>query len=160
MKALALLPVLVLAACTDHQKPPEDVPLGTRPAASPTPATASPGQAIVTGTITIADALKDKVPANATLFIVARPEGMGGPPALVKRVAGATYPYAFRLAADDVMVQGAPVPEKLKVSARVDQDGDAMSRTPGDLSGAAKMAVPKGTSGVELVLDQAVAAAN
>ena len=159
MKVLALLPVLILAACNDHQKPPEDVPLGRRPGPETTtaPAAATPGQDIITGTITIADAVKDKTPAAATLFIVAKAEGGGGPPALVKRVAGVTFPYTFKLASDDVMMQGAPLPEKLTVSARYDQDGDAISKSPGDLTGVLKVAVPKGTSGVELVLDQVIA---
>lgn len=164
MKVLAILPFFILVACNDHQKPPEDVPLGSRnaPATPPTTPTtttapaAAPGVAIVTGTITVADTLKDKVPASATLFIVGRPEGMGGPPAVVKRVAGVTFPYTFTLAEDDAMMKGAPVPEKLTISARYDQDGDAISRTPGDLMGAMKTAAAKGATGVELVLDEVV----
>ncbi|HSI06189.1 MAG: hypothetical protein ACAI38_02935 [Myxococcota bacterium] len=160
MKVLALLPLFVLAACNDHQKPPEDVPLGRRPTPSTTtaPAAATPGQDIITGTIKVADALKDKTPASATLFIIAKTEGGGGPPVLVKRVAGVAFPYTFTLASDDIMMQGAPLPEKLTVSARYDQDGDAMSKSPGDLTGVVKVAVPKGTSGVELMLDQVIAA--
>ncbi len=160
MKVLALLPVFALVACNDHQKPPEDVPLGARPgqtAQAAQPATA-PGQDIITGTIKIADDLKDKTPAAATLFIVAKAEGGGGPPILVKRVAGVGFPYTFTLASDDVMMQGAPLPEKLTVSARYDQDGDAISKSPGDLTGVVKMAVPKGATGVELMLDQVIAA--
>lgn len=160
MKLLLALPLLCLAACNDHQKAPDDVPLG-RAAVGQAPKTnaAAPSQAIVTGTIKVSDALKDKIPANATLFIVARPHGAGGPPALVKRVSGVTFPYEFRLASDDVMMPNAPVPEALSVSARVDQDGDAISRSPGDLMGMVKTPVAKGSSGVELVLDEAVASA-
>ncbi len=82
---------------------------------------------------------------------------MGGPPAVVKRVTGVTFPYTFTLAEDDAMMKGAPVPEKLTISARYDQDGDAISRTAGDLMGASKAAVSKGASEVELVLDEVVA---
>lgn len=165
MKVLAILPFFILVACNDHQKPPEDVPLTGRPAAPATPPTtpttttapaAAPGATIVTGTIKVADSLKDKVPATATLFIVGRPEGMGGPPAVVKRVAGVTFPYTFTLAEDDAMMKGAPIPEKLTISARYDQDGDAISRTPGDLMGTIKTGAAKGAEGVELVLDEVV----
>jgi cytochrome c-type biogenesis protein CcmH len=155
MKVLVVLPVLFLVACNDHQKPPEDVPLAPRamPAAAPTP-----GQPILSGTITIDDALKDKVPANATLFIVARAEGGGGPPALVKKVAGVSYPYTFALEAGDVMMQGAPIPDKLVLTARVDQDGDAMSRSPGDLMGMVKVPVERNATGIALTVDQAIGA--
>jgi hypothetical protein len=40
------------------------------------------------------------------------------------------------------------------LTARLDSDGNAMSRTPGDLQGAAREAVSPGASGVEIVLDQ------
>jgi hypothetical protein len=149
----SVVALLGLIACNDHQKAPDDAPLA--PASAPRAETA---RTVLSGTIRVDDALKEKIPANGTLFIIARPEGAAaGPPALVKRVAGVTFPYNFVLDSDNVMM-GGPVPEKLTVSARLDQDGDAMSKSPGDLTGASKSAAAQGAKDVELVLSDVIAA--
>ena len=150
---LSLVALLGLIACNDHQKAPDDAPLA--PDSAPRAEAARP---VLSGTIRVDDALKAKIPANGTLFIIARPEGaVAGPPALVKRVAGVTFPYSFVLETDNVMM-GGPVPDKLTISARLDQDGDAMSKSPGDLAGASKSSATQGATGVEVVLSDVVAA--
>ena len=171
MKALVVLPLVALVACNDHQKAPDDVPLGnkasapaanapsTAPAAAPTdaaaPAAAAPDGPYVSGTISVADALKDKTPKGATLFIMARIEGMtAGPPVLVKRVSDVTLPYAFKLEQGDLMMQAPTLPERLSLQARLDQDGDAMSKVPGDIVGATKQGFKLGATGIDVTLDQ------
>lgn len=166
MKALALLPLLALVACNDHQKAPDDVPLGAKGAAPAANAPSPPpsGEPVaaqkidgpfVTGTIALADAVKDKAPKGATLFIMARIEGMtAGPPVLVKRVSDVTLPYSFTLAQGDLMMQAATLPERLSLQARLDQDGDAMTKVPGDITGASKEGFKIGASNVDVALDQ------
>jgi hypothetical protein len=52
------------------------------------------------------------------------------------------------------MVQGIPFAGEIQLSVRLDGDGDAMTRRPGDLSGSAQAPVEPGTRGVRIVLDQ------
>lgn len=164
MKALALLlPLLAAIACNDHQKAPDDVPLNAAtppgPAPAMAPGAAAPAPAVngpyVSGTIALADSVKDKAPKGATLFIMARIEGMtAGPPVLVKRVNDVSLPYTFALEQGDLMMQAAALPERLSLQARLDQDGDAMSKVAGDIVGASKEGFKLGASGVEVSLDQ------
>lgn len=165
MKAFALLPLLAFVACNDHQKAPDDVPLGaktTAPAANaPSVAPGEPAAApkvdgpFVSGTIALADSVKDKAPKGAALFIMARIEGMtAGPPVLVKRVNDVTLPYTFTLEQGDLMMQAATLPERLSLQARLDQDGDAMSKAPGDIVGASKEGFKIGSSNIDVALDQ------
>ena len=151
---LTLVALLGVVACNNHQKAPEDAPLA--PAAGPaaTPK-AEAGHTLVSGTIRIDDALKDKLPASAILFIVARPAGEMASPVSVKRVDAVTFPVNFTLEADHLMMGGS-VPDKLVVTARLDQDGDAISKSPGDLTGAAKEPVAPGATGVDVVLSEVI----
>ncbi len=121
-------------------------------------AAAGPAETILKGTITLGEAHKDSAPVGV-LFIMAKmpPQGgMRGPPILVKKVNMPKFPYPFELTSNDVMMQGMPIPEKLLVQVRLDQDGDAISRTPGDLFGEAEGLVDKGATDVRVVLDTKV----
>jgi len=66
------------------------------------------------------------------LFVVAR-NPAGGPPAAVKRIAGATFPVTFDLSSADSMM-GQPLPAKFRLEARLDSDGDASTKPPTDPS--------------------------
>lgn len=159
----AALVALVAGCKSDEQKLPPPVSLSERaagidaaPRAHPS---AHPSVSIVAGTIRVAEQLAGQLPAGATLFIVGRPlneDGTPGPAALVKKAVGVTLPYAFTLGTDDMMLQGLPMPKRLVVQARFDQDGDAISRTPGDIAGQTKQAVESGAPSVELVLDELI----
>lgn len=107
----------------------------------------------VRGTLRIAEGLT--VPPNAILFLIARRD-TGGPPLAVKRVANPEFPLDFALGPDDRMIASMPFEGPLLLTARVDGDGNAMSRNPGDLQGAAAAAVEVGATGVEIVIDEAL----
>ena len=64
------------------------------------------------------------------------------------------FPLEFSLGPEDRMIQSLPFEGPLVVTARVDGDGDAMSRNPGDLQGRLPSPVATGTTGIELVLDE------
>lgn len=122
------------------------------------PATSSDGGAApagppIRGVVRLGPGLEDRAPAHATLFVIAR-SGAGGPPVAVKRVPNATLPYAFELGPDDRMIASIPFTGSLQLTARLDADGDATTRAPGDVQGAAGAPVEPGASGVELVLDE------
>jgi cytochrome c-type biogenesis protein CcmH len=110
----------------------------------------------VSGTITLAPDLEKKVPAGAILFLIARSGAGGGPPLAVKRIESPTFPLAFTLGPDDRMIQQMPFEGPLQLSARLDADGNAMTREPGDLSGQTPEMHQPGESGVAIVIDQAL----
>lgn len=87
-------------------------------------------------------------PPNAVLFVTLRGDAPG-PPAAVKRLAGTTFPVEVTLSAADSML-GRPLPESGTVGARLDGDGNAMSRQEGDLE--AETGATAGSL-TELVLD-------
>ena len=69
---------------------------------------------------------------NAVLFIIARAAGQSaGPPAAVKRIAAPTFPLDVDLSAADSMM-GQPLPATVRIEARLDSDGDAMTKSPSD----------------------------
>ena len=107
----------------------------------------------IRGVIRVADALRDRVPAGGVLFLIAR-AGAAGPPLAVQRVAEPRFPLEFALGPEHRMIQTLPFAGEMRLTARLDSDGDAGSRTPGDLSGEAAGAFAPGATGVELVLDE------
>jgi tetratricopeptide (TPR) repeat protein len=66
------------------------------------------------------------------LYVMARPEGVtGGPPLAVKRFASETWPMTFDFSSADSMM-GQPLPPKVRVEVRLDEDGDAATKGPND----------------------------
>lgn len=91
--------------------------------------------------------------AGAVLFVIAR-RGEGGPPLAVERIADPVFPLAFSIGPEDRMIASMPFAGPLQLSARLDADGDAMTRQPGDLQGAAASPAQPGDTGVAIVLDE------
>jgi hypothetical protein len=129
--------------------PDMSVPMETPPPAAKAKASAP---LALTGIVQVSPALKEPWPKGAFVFVIARSE-KGGPPYAVRRYSGVTPPFAFKLGPDNLMIPGLPAPRRLVLSVRVDQDGDAMTRQPGDLEGGPTAAVPPQAS-VEIVVDR------
>lgn len=110
----------------------------------------------ISGSITIDPKLKSKFNNQAALFIIARPAGAaGGPPLAVKKIDRPVFPLAFTLGAESVMMQGQPFAGKMNLSVRLDKDGNAMTRDPGDLVGEYKKnPVTVGVKDIDIVIDQ------
>jgi tetratricopeptide (TPR) repeat protein len=100
------------------------------PAPAVAPAAAAPASGpSVHVTLTLAGAAPSP---NAVLFVIARAAGQtAGPPAAVKRIAGPTFPLDIDLSAADSMM-GQPLPATVRIEARLDSDGDAMTKNPSD----------------------------
>ena len=99
------------------------------PAAPSAPAAAAASGPSVHVTLTLAGAAPSP---NAVLFVIARAAGQtAGPPAAVKRIAGPTFPLDIDLSAADSMM-GQPLPATIRIEARLDSDGDAMTKNPSD----------------------------
>lgn len=120
------------------------------------PADPPPATAIVRGSLNLADSVKAKVPAGGTIFLIARqllPTGGPGPVLAAKRLTVGEWPQSFELSSNDVMLAGTSLQGKVVLGARVDQDGDAMTKQVGDVEGISKpVDVP--ANGVVVLLDK------
>jgi len=128
------------------------------PPGAPSAAAAASGDdaAPLSGTITLGAGYERKAPAGAILFLIARPAQGGGPPLAVKRIESPEFPFEFSLGPDDRMIKTLPFVGPLQLSARLDADGNAMTRAPGDLQGQAAGMHQPGDTGISIVIDQAL----
>ena len=178
--AALLLAVAMLAACDRNLEPfdpaeqprqpdlskifpagAEDAPsapepsleLPPPPAMRDEPALAAESGEPIRGTLRVAPELQAAQPSGAVLFLIAR-TATAGPPLAVKRIEAPRFPLDFEIGPADRMLSSVPFAGAVLLTARLDADGNATSRTPGDLQGTAGQAVSPGASGVEIVLDQ------
>jgi hypothetical protein len=103
----------------------------------------------IRGTISAADGAQ---PSGAVLFLIARVSGQPGPPLAVKRLAVGPFPMSFEIGPADMMIQGRPWVGPIALSARVDADGDPLTRGDGDATADLATPVEPGAEGVELRL--------
>jgi cytochrome c-type biogenesis protein CcmH len=69
---------------------------------------------------------------SGVLFVIARAAGQtAGMPIAVKRLTASSFPLDVDISTADSMM-GKPLPPMVSIEARLDSDGDAMTRTPGD----------------------------
>jgi len=114
----------------------------------------------LSGTIDVPAALRAKIPAGAAIFIAVRSrdpgtgQAAGAPIAVDKLAAPGTWPLAFKLTEAEAMIGGTGFGGPVVVTARFDQDSDAMSKQPGDITGKADAVIP--SAGVAIVLDTAL----
>lgn len=102
------------------------------------------------GTVRLADGAV--APPGAVLFVYARASDQAqGPPTAVQRQPGAALPTAFALS-DREILMGAPWPAQVWVQARLDADGNAMTRGDQDLASALVGPLETGAAPIELVL--------
>jgi hypothetical protein len=96
-----------------------------------------------------AGAMADKLKAGTAVFLkvqVAGPDGAAlGPPVAVEKLnwAGASIP--FTLSEANAMIAGTQLTGNVVITARYDQDGDAISKQTGDVIGVVKATVPSKT---------------
>ncbi len=109
----------------------------------------------VAGTISVATALTEKIPAGASLFIIARKAGeaAGGPPLAVKRIPAPTFPLEFSIGQANTMLPGAVFEGDIDLHARLDQDG-TVRPSAGDIEG--RITARAGDAGLQLVLNSLV----
>jgi tetratricopeptide (TPR) repeat protein len=102
-------------------------PIDGTPAPAATPAAASAGGRSITVTLDLDPAARSK---SGVLYVMAR-NPMGGPPVAVKRLMVSSFPTTFTLGQADSMM-GQPLPDKFRLEARLDSDGDAATKAPTD----------------------------
>ncbi len=111
------------------------------------PASSTGGGGEIKGTIRLADGV---APVPGILFVIAR--SGGGPPLAVRKLDASRFPVEFSIGASDMMIPGRRFEGEIALSARLDRDGNPMTRDPSDLSGATSGPVQSGATGVEIVL--------
>jgi hypothetical protein len=173
---VALVVPLSVAACSksdDASKPSSVPPLGpnaapapTAPAAPPAApaAPAAPAEAAtppgpggsISGKIEMSKAIA-KVKPKGTLFLTARRisdnPNVRGSLVAVKKFPATTFPIEFSMSAADMPFQGSAFDGELTLTARIDQDGDPLSRQKGDVHGTLPK-VQVGSRDVRLTIDQ------
>ena len=103
--------------------PPIEPPAGGAPAASSDPNAVH---------VTLALAAGASAPQQGIIYVIARAAGVtAGPPAAVKRMPMSAFPLTFDVSSADSMM-GQPLPPKIHLEARIDSDGDAMTKDPKD----------------------------
>ena len=112
------------------------------------------GEPAIRVRVSLDPALAGEVPGDGVLFVIARKAGaIGGPPLAVVRTPGPAFPVEFEIGQANVMVPGLVFEGRLDLTARLDMDGNAMTRIAGDFQGALADPVEPGAE-VEIVLDQ------
>lgn len=124
-------------------------------AGAPAAAAATASAAPIAGVIEIAPDLVGDQPGDAVLFVIARPQGArGGPPLAVLRVASPSFPLDFEIGPENVMIPSMQFVGPISLSARLDTDGNAMTRGGEDLSSATLEPLEPGATGVQVVLSE------
>jgi hypothetical protein len=109
----------------DH---PEVAPPAMGESAGPTAASSSSSQLVV-----VVDLPRGvTVPQGAILFVIVREAGLeSGPPSAVKRVPAVNFPITVTISEKDSMA-GEGLPGLVRIDARIDRDGDPLSKDPQD----------------------------
>lgn len=110
-----------------------------------------PGGQDLTGVIELPAALASRLRPDAIVFVTVREaRATEGPPVAAKRLAASSFPLRFAIGPEDSMM-GQPFPARARVEARVDSDGDPLTRDASDPS-ARLDDVAAGSSRLRLVL--------
>lgn len=116
----------------------------------------TPPGASFSGLVKLGEGLSEAdVKPTDVLFIMARESqggGLAGRLMAVKRLGQVQYPLRYEIGGQDVMVPGLPFAGPFIVTARLDRDGDPMTRGEDDLYGTFPAEVKAGQEGVHLVL--------
>jgi hypothetical protein len=109
----------------------------------------------VTGTITVDPMARAKLTPGTSVFLTVKragPDGApSGPPLAVDKLTWTGDGMAFELTEAQAMTAGTDLSGEVVVMARYDQDSDALSRQPGDVTGQIRVKIP--AEHVKLTLD-------
>lgn len=146
-------PVVTAASVAMPAQHPAPAPEANRPPnphAFPAEREAESGTTLLSGTISLDPAITQSPGAAVTVFVIARTGPGKGKPVLARRIDAQSFPLTFTLTGADSMMAG-DKPANVSLEARIDLDGDAMTREPG--SPTARLAsVSLGSQSVALTL--------
>lgn len=128
---------------------------GSGAAGGEPPSAAASSSAPIRGEIDLASELVSARPGGGVLFVIARPQGAtAGPPLAVLRIPSPEFPLAFSIGPENVMIPSMQFAGPISLSARLDADGNAMTRGPGDISSPIEEQLAPGAVGVRLILSE------
>jgi cytochrome c-type biogenesis protein CcmH len=104
--------------------------------AAPADKAAANPNAVVEGSVNVADAVKGSIPAGATLFVYARPADGSRMPIAIVRAPADKFPFRFKLDDSSAMSPESRISlqQQVQLVARISKTGNAMPQ-PGDLTG-------------------------
>ena len=110
----------------------------------------------IRGTISVDAKLRSKLDSQAVLFIIVKAaNSIAGPPLAVKKIEHPVFPLPYSVGPENVMMPGLSLSGKVQVSARLDKDGNPMTKEAGNLTGEYKKNPTEiGSQKVDIVLDQ------
>lgn len=115
----------------------------------------SQGAGPIQGRIEIDPELASGLPDGGVLFVIARPQGArGGPPLAVLRIPAPRFPLDFSIGPENVMIPSMRFAGPIALSARLDADGNAMTRGPEDVSSPVEAPLSPGETGIRLLLSE------
>lgn len=113
---------------------------------------------LVQGEVVVANALKGRIPAGLTLFIVAKSVSSPGPPVAIWRTSTTgSWPIAFKLDDSEAMVpmRKLSTAGKVTIEARTSRTGQAMP-APGDFQGVSAQLEPGSAGRVRIVIEKVI----
>ncbi len=109
----------------------------------------------IAGVVDLAPELALARPDGGVLFVIARPQGVrGGPPLAVLRIPSPDFPLEFTIGPENVMIPSMRFAGAISLSARLDEDGNAMTRGAGDISSPVEESLSPGATGVRILLSE------
>lgn len=109
----------------------------------------------IAGTIVVDAKARDRVKPGTSVFLIVKRAGAdgapSGPPLAVDKLSWSGDSVPFELTDEQAMVAGTELAGEVVVMARYDQDSDALSKEPGDVTGEIRVKVP--ADHVKLSLD-------
>jgi len=122
---------------------------------SPDPSRSIDASKRLKGRLRVSPETAAKMKPGGVIFLsVRKPDASGQPsgaPIAVARLDVGTWPLPFELTEANAMIRGTAFSGDVVVMARYDQDSDALSKQPGDVTGMVKTKIP--ADGLDLVLD-------
>lgn len=125
---------------------------------TPQPDTQVASSGTVQGEVVVAKALKDRIPAGLTLFVVAKSVSSPGPPVAIWRTATTgNWPITFTLDDSRAMLPTRKLSTagKVTIEARTSRTGQAMP-APGDFQGVSAQLDPGSGSRVRIVIEKVI----
>jgi len=108
----------------------------------------------VTGTITLSPKQVEHAKLGTPLFVIVKQADAAGQPVgtplAVDKLAWDGKPVPYDVTEGQAMVNGTQMTGDVVVMARIDQDGDAISKQPGDIVGQVRVKVPATNANITL----------
>jgi hypothetical protein len=121
------------------------------PPSAPAATAGDPNEVLAAGTVTLARA--EQADGKRALFVNLRDPVAGGPPLAAVKLAPGPFPMTFQITRANLVGMGGtrPLPATVTLSARLDEDGDPMSKPPTDPAASVE-GFTVGTQGATLTL--------